>query len=249
MRFIKNNRFKVSNVTFILFSFLIVQCTRNEKNHEKTPKTELEKISYALGQDYAKSLDNFKKYEVEVDPDFIVQATLDKLKYKKSLMTDKDIEKYIQKFYKEARDNQEKQLKKLAAESLKREQEYLANNLKNKGVKETKSGLQYKIIRDVKGKKPKDESIITVAYQAKLINGQIIDIRTKDKPAKLIVKTMIPGFREGLKMMDVGSKWRFFIPFKLAYGKKTISKKIPQFSTLIYEVDLLEIKGSIKAKK
>jgi FKBP-type peptidyl-prolyl cis-trans isomerase len=118
---------------------------------------------------------------------------------------------------------------------------FLAANKKKPGVITTPSGLQYKILKKGSGPCPTDTSKVTINYRGTLINGTEFDSSYKTKkPAELVVGQNIPGFKEGLKLMPVGSKFIFYIPQELGYGSREAGP-IKPFSTLIFEVELVSM--------
>lgn len=120
--------------------------------------------------------------------------------------------------------------------------DYLAKHAKQKGVKTTKSGLQYSVLSKGTGELPTDTSSVEVHYEGRLIDGTIFDSSYQRKrPATFRVNEVIPGWTEALKMMPVGSLWEIVIPAELGYGERD-NQKIPANSTLIFRVELLSIK-------
>jgi FKBP-type peptidyl-prolyl cis-trans isomerase FklB len=104
------------------------------------------------------------------------------------------------------------------------------------------SGLQYKVVKAADGKKPTDADTVTCNYRGTLIDGTEFDKSQAGQPATFQVGQVIPGFKEGLKLMPVGSTWQFFIPSNLAYGDRGAGNTIGPNTTLIFEVELLSIK-------
>ncbi|MDX8411519.1 MAG: FKBP-type peptidyl-prolyl cis-trans isomerase [Mariprofundaceae bacterium] len=120
--------------------------------------------------------------------------------------------------------------------------EFLAANKKKSGVIETASGLQYLIIRQGDGAKPKTTDVVRVHYQGNLIDGTKFDSSyDRGQPAEFPLNQVIRGWTEGLQLMSVGSKFRFFIPPDLAYGKRGAGRLIGPNATLVFDVELLGI--------
>ncbi|HEY0298511.1 MAG TPA: FKBP-type peptidyl-prolyl cis-trans isomerase [Arachidicoccus sp.] len=133
--------------------------------------------------------------------------------------------------------NQEK-----AQENLKAGEEFLAENKKRENVVTLKSGLQYEVLNDGDGTKPTAMSNVTCHYHGTLINGTVFDSSVqRGQPATFPLNRVIKGWTEGLQLMNVGSKFRFFIPANLAYGERAVSAEIGPNSTLIFDVELLEV--------
>ncbi len=213
----------------------------------KELKTDKDKVSYGIGVSMAK---NLKTQKIEVNLDPLLQGLQDELKGGKLLMTDADLQATLGHFKQELMQKHAEAMKKAAADNQKEGDTFLAENKKKKDVKTLPSGLQYKIIKEGKGKKPKESDTVEVNYRGTLINNTEFDSSYKrGQPATLKVKDIIPGWREALQLMPVGSKWQLFIPAKLAYGEKGAGPIGPN-STLIFEVELLGIKsGKPETKK
>ena len=129
-----------------------------------------------------------------------------------------------------------------ASANLKAGQEFLAANKQKPGVTTLPSGLQYEVINEGTGIKPGAKSNVTCHYHGTLIDGTVFDSSVKrGQPATFPLNRVISGWTEGLQLMSVGSKWRFFIPPNLAYGERQTGSDIGPNSTLIFEVELLGV--------
>lgn len=120
------------------------------------------------------------------------------------------------------------------------QEEFLSNNSVRPEVHVTPSGLQYEIIEGFDGEKPNENSVVKVKYRGTLIDGTMFD-SSDDEGSHIPLQMVIPGWSEGLQLMSVGSKYRLYIPSTLAYGKNGVQGIIPQYATLIFTVELLEI--------
>ncbi len=130
-----------------------------------------------------------------------------------------------------------------AAANLKAGQEFLAHNKQKPGITELPSGLQYEVLTEGNGEKPKAHNEVTCHYHGTLINGTIFDSSVqRGRPASFPLNMVIKGWTEGLQLMPAGSKWRFFIPPHLAYGERQVSAEIGPNSTLIFDVELISFK-------
>jgi FKBP-type peptidyl-prolyl cis-trans isomerase FklB len=130
----------------------------------------------------------------------------------------------------------------VAAANLKAGQEFLESNKKRPGVVPLPSGLQYEILVEGTGPKPKATDKVTCHYHGTLIDGTVFDSSVKrGQPATFPLNMVIKGWTEGLQLMAVGSKWRFYIPSDLGYGDRQVSAQIGPNSTLIFDVELLGI--------
>jgi len=123
-------------------------------------------------------------------------------------------------------------------------QKFLDANKGKDGVKTTASGLQYEVITPAEGPKPKATDTVTVHYHGTLLDGTVFDSSVeRGEPTEFPLNRVIPGWTEGVQLMSVGGKYRFFIPYDLAYGERGSGADIQPFSTLIFEVELLGIGG------
>lgn len=129
-----------------------------------------------------------------------------------------------------------------AAANLKAGQDFLLNNKGRLDVTELPSGLQYEVITAGTGNKPLESNTVTCHYHGTLIDGKVFDSSvSRGKPASFPLNMVIKGWTEGLQLMPVGSKWRFFIPPHLAYGERQVGHVIGPNSTLIFDVELISI--------
>lgn len=120
---------------------------------------------------------------------------------------------------------------------------FLAENAKKEGVVVLPSGLQYKVLQKGEGKTPQRTDKVKVHYEGRLINGKVFDAskRHGDKPAEFGVTDVIKGWTEALLLMPVGSKWQLYIPYDLAYGERGTGRDIKPYSTLVFDVELVDI--------
>lgn len=131
---------------------------------------------------------------------------------------------------------------KKGTEAKKAGEEFLKANSEKEGVMSTPSGLQYMIIEEGNGKSPKATDQVKCHYEGTLIDGQVFDSSyRRNEPATFPLNGVIKGWTEGLQLMKEGSKYRFFIPFDLAYGANGAGNAIPPYAALIFDVELLEI--------
>jgi|YelNatPaOPRAMG01_1025707.scaffolds.fasta_scaffold37033_1 FKBP-type peptidyl-prolyl cis-trans isomerase FklB len=197
-----------------------------------------QRISYSIGADIG---NNFKRNDIEVDVKALAAGMADALAGKTAL-TDAEIRDTIAAFRTEMMEKFQKKQEELAQKNLKEGEEFLAANAKKEGVKVTKSGLQYQVIKSGKGKTPKATDSVKAHYHGTLIDGTVFDSSVeRNEPAVFPVSGVIPGWTEALQMMKEGDKWKVFIPAKLAYGERGAGQKIPPNSVLVFEIELLEV--------
>jgi FKBP-type peptidyl-prolyl cis-trans isomerase FklB len=206
---------------------------------EMTPKTPKDKLSYTLGVNAGQ---NLQQQAIDIDPEMFARGLKDAMTGAKITLTDEEMLQIIMAFQKEAMEKQTLKMKEIAEKNKKIGEDFLAENKKKEGVKTLPSGLQYKIIKNGKGKSPKITDKVTANYRGTLINGTEFDSSYKrGQPAKFPVNGVIPGWTEALKMMKAGSKWQLFVPSQLAYGEQGAGAIIGPNETLIFEIELLAI--------
>jgi FKBP-type peptidyl-prolyl cis-trans isomerase FklB len=195
-----------------------------------------DKVSYSVGLSVGS---NFKKQGQDLNPDALLAGLKDALSGKPPALSDKEMQETMEAWNKQMEDKQKAAGEKNAADGVK----FLAENKSKNGVKTTASGLQYKVIKEGTGAQPKATDTVTVNYRGTLINGTEFDSSYKrGQPATFPVSGVIKGWTEALQLMKTGSKYQLFIPSSLAYGERAISADIASNSTLIFEVELLDVK-------
>lgn len=207
-------------------------------------KTDKDKVSYMIGMDMARGLAQVKD---DIDIEVVEQAIEDQLAGREPLLSKEQAIEIRKDFMKK---RQEKRVaeRKAEAEANKAEgAKFLAENKAKPGVKTTASGLQYEVITEGKGAKPKPTDRVKVNYVGTKIDGTEFDSSYKrNTPATFPVSGVIKGWSEGLQLMSVGSKYKFYIPSELAYGERGPTKIGPD-ATLIFEVELLGIEDGKKS--
>ncbi len=129
-----------------------------------------------------------------------------------------------------------------AGQNRKKSDEFLLNNLKKDNIKETESGLQYEIIKEGDGPFPDEDSTVKVHQRAMLLGGKILDDTYKENtPMEVKLNETIEGYTEGVCMMRLGSRYKFYVPYDLAWGKKGSGGRIGPYAVVIFDVALLEI--------
>lgn len=202
-------------------------------------KSEKDKLSYSIGVDIGK---NFKRLEMEVDPDVLMRGLKDAYQDKKLSLSEEEMVKITGDYQVKLREKQAGAMKKLAETNQKEGEAFLAANAKKEGVTTLPSGLQYLVVKKGDGPVPKAEDTVKCNYRGTLVNGTEFDSSYKTgKPATFPVGGVIAGWTEALKLMPVGSKWQLFIPSKLAYGPRGAGRDIGPNATLIFDIELLGI--------
>jgi FKBP-type peptidyl-prolyl cis-trans isomerase FklB len=216
---------------------LAAQVSAQEPAVFKTPK---DKVSYGLGVGVAR---NFKRQGIEVDVDLLVKGLRDALSGQKLLLSEDDLRATMMEFQEEMRQKQAQAAKIATEENKKAGEAFLAENQKKEKVVALPSGLQYKILKAGDGKQPTDADTVECQFRATLIDGTEFDSSQRaGKPVNFERRGAIPGWREAMKLMPVGSKWQIFVPPQLAYGERGVGAIGPN-ATLLFEVELLSIRG------
>ena len=214
--------------------------------------SEDEKAGYAIGASLAKYLNSNLEKQTELGLDLkkadVLAGVTDVFNGKERL-TDEEIQAALQNLDQRVAEIAQK---KMAAESeanAKAGADFRAKFEKEDGVKKTESGLLYKVITPADGPKPKDTDTVVVHYSGTLIDGTKFDSSyDRNQPATFPLNAVIPGWTEGVQLMNVGSKYKFVIPAELGYGAQG-NQAIPANSTLVFDVELLEIKDAAKPAK
>ena len=210
-------------------------------------KTDKDKLSYSMGVATGTQM---KRQSVDVDVDMFAKGLRDSASGGKLQMTEQQVQDTLMKFQQEMTAKQAEKTKQLAEINKKEGEAFLAENKKKEGVKTLPSGLQYKVITDGKGKKPKESDTVTTHYRGTLIDGTEFDSSAKrGQPATFPVKGVIKGWTEALQLMKEGSKWQLFIPSDLAYGDRGAGAQIGPNATLIFEVELISIQAAAEKKE
>lgn len=202
-------------------------------------KTEKDKTSYAIGMEMGKGV---KTQGIDVDADLLMKGLRDALSDKPSLMSDDDLRAVMTKLQTEVKQKQQAAQQAAAAENKAKGEAFLAENAKKTGVVSLPDGLQYKVMTAGTGKKPAESDTVLCNYKGTFMDGTEFDGSEKaGKPVPFPVKGVIPGFKEALQLMPVGSKWQVFIPPALAYGERGAGNVIAPNSTLVFEIELVGI--------
>ena len=209
------------------------------------PKTTTDSISYVLGANIGEGLSqNLKQFGIQVNWDF-VKLGLGEAAAGQNRFSTEQMQAVFAKLDELAAEGQKVQEaeQKVLYEKTKAEQNaFLEKNKKVKGVMTTASGLQYKIVKLGKGAKPTAADKVKVHYHGTLINGKVFDSSVdRGEPISFPLSGVIPGWTEGVQLMPVGSKFVFYIPSELGYGERGAGDLIAPGSTLIFDVELLEI--------
>src|SRR5579872_4800668 len=196
-------------------------------------KTAQDSLSYSIGLSIANSLK--QQNMTNINTALLMRAMNDVNKGSKTLLDDQQAQACIYGTMQKAKAEKAAGNKKLG-------QDFLAANKNKPGVVTTPSGLQYTVLKEGTGPKPALTDMVRVHYHGTLIDGKVFDSSVeRGQPIELAVNGVIPGWTEALQMMPVGSKWKLFVPSNLAYGDQQAGPMIAPGSTLIFDVELLDI--------
>jgi FKBP-type peptidyl-prolyl cis-trans isomerase FkpA len=231
---LKKTLFAILLATITLFA-----CNAGGKADKKSSQaqTDLENpadvdISYAFGMALGSDL---KQTGLQFDYDAFSEGFKDTLEGKDTRLSMEDAVRIIQTAFMTA-------MTKQAEENKARETQFLEENGKKNGIQTTSSGLQYEVVTQGNGAKPQANDTVSVHYEGTLIDGTVFDSSyARGEPLQFSLGGVIPGWTEGLQLMNVGSTYRLFIPSALAYGEQGAGDSIPPNSVLIFKVELLSI--------
>ena len=201
----------------------------------------MDKLSYALGLGIGQQLAQMGAGS-DLNVDDFAQSIKDVLAGNELKVSHREAQQLVQDYFakKEEKMNAERAEKGKAAKA--EGEKYLAENAKKDGVITLPSGLQYQVIKEGNGKKPSAKDSVKCHYEGFLIDGTVFDSSVQHgEPAVFGLQQVIAGWTEGLQLMQEGAKYRFFIPYRLAYGEGGAGQMIPPFATLIFDVELIEV--------
>lgn len=228
----------------ILALGLIAQSTGAQTAPSPAPalKNQKEKLSYAIGMEMGKGV---IAQGLDVDPGLVAQGLKDAISGGKALMSDDELRTVISQLQEEMKQKQMQAMEAAAEDNKKQGDAFLAENGKKEGVVTLPSGLQYKIITAGQGKKPVETDTVLCNYKGTFLDGTEFDSSAQaGKPVPFEIKSIIPGFKEALQLMPVGSKWQIVVPSNLAYGERGAGNVIGPNSTLIFEIELVGIQDN-----
>ena len=220
-------------VQLLIVGFAIVLSSCSNNTTDKTPETEMEKVSYSLGVNVATGV---KAQGLDtIDANAVAKAFNDVFEGNDLDISEEESMKVLQDYF--GKLQAAKQAKSSEVGSA-----YLAENAAKKGVITTESGLQYEVLTTGTGATPTADDQVTVHYHGMLTDGTVFDSSVdRGEPAQFGVTQVIPGWIEALQLMSVGDKWKLTIPSELAYGDRGAGGLIGPGATLVFEVELLGI--------
>ena len=200
----------------------------------------MDKLSYALGLGIGQQLSQMGAQNLNVD-DF-AQSIRDVLEGNPLKMKHQEAQQIVQQYFMEQEQKMNAQMAEKGKIAKAEGEKYLAENQKKEGVVTLPSGLQYQVLKEGNGKKPTAKDQVKCHYEGFLIDGTVFDSSVeRGEPAVFGLQQVIAGWTEGLQLMQEGAKYRFFIPYRLAYGEGGADQLIPPYAALIFDVELIEV--------
>lgn len=202
-------------------------------------ETEAQKVSYVIGSQIGTSI---KSDGIEIDLDAFVRGLTDARAGRELAMTQEEMQQAMQGFREQMMAKMEAERAEAGAKAGAEGAKFLAENAEKPGVKTTESGLQYVVVEEGDGATPEASDVVRTHYRGTLIDGTEFDSSyARGEPAEFPVNGVIAGWTEALQLMQVGDKWKLFIPSDLAYGERGAGQDIPPNAALIFDIELLEI--------
>lgn len=201
----------------------------------------MDKLSYALGIGIGSQLAGMGAKELNID-DF-AQAIKDVISGSELKVDNAEAQTLVQNFFQEQEAKQQAAAAEAGKVAKAAGEAFLAENGKKNGVVTLPSGLQYQVLKEGNGKKPSATDQVVCHYEGTLIDGTVFDSSyQRNQPATFGLNQVIAGWTEGVQLMQEGAKYRFFIPYNLAYGERGAGAQIPPFAALVFDVELIEVK-------
>lgn len=202
-------------------------------------KNDKAKVSYIIGQDIGSS---FHKESYDLDLEILIEALRQSaLNQAESILSEDEKNRVMSAWQTDMQAKKQVEFKQAGLQAREEGEIFLRGNREKSGVIETPSGLQYKVEKQGDGEKPKSNDVVNVHYHGTLLNGEVFDSSVvRNEPISFPLNQVIPGWTEGVQLMNIGSKFTFYIKADLAYGDSPVGN-IPSGSTLVFEVELLGI--------
>lgn len=215
---------------------MFTACNNGKTIPEAKIANNVDSVSYLIGFDNGKSFnDNISSFPGGLNVDAFAEGFISGMYGDSTKVSVDDIRAFVNAYFMEAQKKEGEKVKEVGAA-------FLAENAKKDGVTTTASGLQYEVLTEGTGAKPTATDKVKVHYHGTLLDGTVFDSSVdRGTPAEFGVSQVIPGWTEALQLMSVGSKYKVYIPSDLAYGEKGAGQTIKPNSTLIFEVELLDI--------
>lgn len=233
-------KFQPRVLTLALATLALAACN-NPFSGKADLKTDTQKFSYAIGVDIGRSMEPIRD---DIDLAALKQGLQDVQDKAELALNDEERKKILTTMAQQLREKKMKEMEAKGKSATDAGSKFLADNGKRAGVTTTASGLQIETLKAGTGAKPAATSVVTVHYKGTLTNGTVFDSSyDRGQPATFPLNQVIPGWTEGVQLMQVGGKYKLYIPGNLAYGPQGSGEKIGPNETLVFEIELLKIEG------
>lgn len=201
----------------------------------------MDKLSYSLGLNIGQQLKQMGLKDKLVAADFAASVN-DILQGNALQVNPAEAQQILNDFFSDLEKKQQAEAAQAGKAALEEGEKFLKENAKKPGVTVTASGLQYTVLKEGTGKQPKASDTVRCHYEGTLINGKVFDSSyRRGEPADFGLRQVISGWTEGVQLMKEGAKFRFFIPYNLAYGERGAGSDIPPYAALIFDVELIKV--------
>lgn len=201
----------------------------------------MDKLSYALGLNIGAQLSQSGIKDELVGADFAV-GVMDMIQKKQPQISLQEAQSVLNAFFTELESKQQAAAAEAGKAAREEGEKFLAENGKKAGITTTASGLQYEVLTEGTGKQPKASDTVRCHYEGRLLDGTVFDSSyRRGEPADFGLRQVIAGWTEGVQLMKEGAKFRFYIPYNLAYGERGAGSDIPPYAALIFDVELVKV--------
>lgn len=228
---------------FLASTLLFMGCNSNSgQSGEVSLESNIDSVSYSMG--YQMGAMSLKPQGMtDIKPEKLTEGIKAALNDQEAQLSNREMQRIVQQYQMQAQQKAQQQQQKEGKANSKKGEEFLAENIQKEGVQETESGLQYQVMEEGSGVSPDTTDQVRVHYEGTLIDGTVFDSSyERGEPVTFPLNRVIPGWTEGLQLMQEGAKYKLFIPGDLAYGQNPPPQgPIGPNETLIFEVELLEV--------
>ena len=201
----------------------------------------MDKLSYALGHNIGHQLIGMGLGK-SLNIDDYAAAIRDVMEGRPEQMSAAEVQQVLQHFFNELEERQQAEAAERGRAARAEGEAFLAENKKQPGVVTTASGLQYTVLQEGNGRQPKATDTVRCHYEGRLLDGTVFDSSyRRGVPADFGLRQVISGWTEGVQLMKEGAKYRFFIPYNLAYGEHGAGADIPPYAALVFDVELIKV--------
>lgn len=201
-------------------------------------QSEKDRVSYSIGLEVAR---NFKKNDVQFDPELVMLGMQDGLANARPLLSEKDFRKVIAEFQNQVRQKMASNMRMLTVDNRRKAEAFLLANKDKEGVVTLAGGLQYKVLQAGQGAAPQDTDTVQIQYRGMLLDGTQFDATEPGKPGTVKLYDLFNGLRAGIRQMRVGAHYMLWIPPQLAYGERGVGSDIGPNELLVYDIELAGI--------